>query len=281
MDLTKIFGERPANSHKGNFGSVMVVSGSKLYTGSATLAAVGAVRSGADLVTVVAPQRAADVAANSFFDLITYPLKGDYLTSKHSKDIFDLMMVRKVNSVVIGCGMGKHRLTITAINSLISKINIPMVLDADALFAISQNTKVVMGKHIILTPHIVELTMLLGEKKKIADDFESRLTGAKEAALKYKCVVLLKGNVDIITDGTNTITNNSGCAYMTKGGFGDILAGVCGALLARGVGIFEAAHVGAFINGKAGEYAADHFGEGLAASDALGFIPRVIHTSGK
>ncbi len=278
MDLSKIYSPRSVNVHKGNFGSVLVIGGSKLYSGSATLAAVAAVRSGADLVTVAAPARAADVASHTLCDLITYPLKGDYLTSRHIRDILDLMLIRKVNSVVLGPGMGRHRLTVAAINKLISKITIPMVLDADALFAISQNPKVVAGKQLVLTPHMGELAILLGRGKSVGQEFESRLTAAKEAALKYKAVVLLKGNVDIITDGESTITNNTGTAYMTKGGFGDVLTGITAALLARGVGLFEAAHVAAYINGKSGEMAAQHYGEGLAASDIFGFIPRVIHT---
>lgn len=279
MDLSKIYSARPAGAHKGNFGSVLVIGGSKLYSGSATLAAVAAVRSGADLVTVAAPVRAADVASHTLVDLITYPLRGDYLTSKHVADILDLMLIRKINSVVIGPGMGRHRLTVAAINKLITKINIPMVLDADALFAIAQAPKVVTSKHLILTPHSGELAILLKEERKTGEDFEDRLSKAKEAALKYSSVVLLKGHIDIITDGTNTITNNSGTAYMTKGGFGDVLTGVIATLLARGVGIFEAAHAGAYINGRAGEMAAAHYGEGLAASDIFGFIPRVIHAS--
>lgn len=278
MDLTKIYSQRPLNAHKGNFGSVLVIGGSKLYSGSATLSGMAAVRSGADLVTVAAPARAADVAAHTFADLITYPLRGDYLKSSHVADILDLMLVRKINSVVIGPGMGRHRLTVAAIHKLIAKINVPMVLDADALFAISLKPKVCEGHHLILTPHAGELAILM-KLHKLSDNFDVRMQTAKDAAKRYNAVVLLKGHVDIITDGVNSITNNTGTAYMTKGGFGDVLTGVVAALLARGVGLFEAAHIAAYINGKAGELATAHWGEGLAASDIFGFIPRVIHES--
>lgn len=278
MDLTKIYSQRPANVHKGNFGSVLVIAGSKLYSGSATLAGIAAVRSGADLVTVAAPARAADVAAHTFTDLITYPLKGDYVKSSHVADILDLLLVRKINAVVIGPGMGRHRLTVAAIHKLIAKINLPMVLDADALYAISQNPKVTANRHLILTPHAGELAILM-KLHKLSDNFDVRLQTAKDAAKKYNAVVLLKGHVDIITDGNNSITNNTGSPYMTKGGFGDVLTGVVAALLARGVGLFEAAHIAAYINGKAGGMATQHWGEGLAASDIFGFIPRVIHAA--
>jgi len=226
----------------------------------------------------VAPARAADVASHTFADLITYPLKGDYLKSSHVADILDLILVRKINAVVIGPGMGRHRLTVAAILKLITKINLPMVLDADALFAISTKPKVCQNRHLVLTPHAGELAILM-RLHKLSDNFEVRMQTAKDAAKKYGSVVLLKGHVDVITDGEKSITNNTGSAYMTKGGFGDVLTGVVAALLARGVGLFEAAHVGAYINGKAGELATQHWGEGLAASDIFSFIPRVIHAS--
>ena len=278
MDLSKIYPQRPEWVHKGNYGSVLVVCGSKLYSGSVTLASVAALRAGCDLVTVCAPQRAADVASHTLVDLMTLPLRGDHLMARHVADILDVAHVRRINAVVLGCGLGRHHSTILAIHKLISKFTVPQVLDADALFAIAQNPAVVFGKQVVLTPHVGELAILLSQSK-ISDDFDVRLVAAKQAASKYHAVVLLKGHVDIITDGATTITNNSGSPYMTKGGFGDTLAGVCGALLARGVGMFEAAHAAAYINGRAGEAAAGVKGEGVAASDIFEYIPRVISSS--
>lgn len=275
MDLSNVYGPRPQWAHKGNFGNVLVVSGSKLYSGSATLAGVSALRAGADLVTVAAPVRAADVASHTLPDLITYPLKGDYVARRHLADILDLVHVRSVNSVVIGCGMGRHNSTISVIRKLIAKLTIPMVIDADGLYAISDNPEIVYGKHVILTPHAGELAILL-RGKKVSVNFDERLAGAKEAAQKYRAVVLLKGHVDIITDGVNTITNNTGTPYMTKGGFGDTLSGIVAALLARGVGLFEAAHVGTYINGRAGEELVGR-GDSVVASDIFNTIGNVIN----
>ena len=278
MDLSKIYPPRPDWVHKGNFGSVLVVCGSKFYSGSATLAAVSAVRSGADLVTVVAPQRAADVASHTLPDLITYPLRGDYLTSSHVNEIIDVAHVRKINAVVLGCGLGRAAITLTAIRKLITKFIVPMVLDADALLALAQKPEVGEGKHLILTPHAGELsTLLKGERVDV--EFEMRMAQAKKAAIQYKSVILLKGHIDIITDGEMAVTNNTGSVQMTKGGFGDTLAGIVGALLGRGVGLFEAAHIGAYINGVAGQMAAYNFGEGVAASDIFEFIPKVINSN--
>lgn len=275
MDLSKIYSPRENWVHKGDFGSVLVVSGSKLYSGSATFAGVSALRAGADLVAVCAPIYAASVAAHKTPDLMVYPLNGEHLTAKHINSILDVAHVRHINSLVLGCGLGRHAATVSAIYKLISKLTVPMVLDADALFAIAQNPAIVVRKQVILTPHAGELAILLGQKTPV-EDFDEKIIAAKQAALKFGAVVILKGFVDIITDGTNLITNNSGSTFMTKGGFGDTLSGICGALLARGTGMMEAAYASAFINGEAGELAAKKYGEGVMASDIFEMIPKVI-----
>lgn len=278
MDLTKIYSPRAQWSHKGNYGSLLVVAGSKFYSGSATLASVAAVRAGCDLVTLASPVRAADVAAHTLCDLITYPLRGDFLRSKHVNEILDLAGLRKVNSGVIGCGLGRNKLTLAAARKIIRKLTIPMVLDADALLAISEDPKVVLGKQLILTPHAGELAILLGIER-VGVDFEQRVVLAKQAAIKYQSVVLLKGHIDIITDGQSVISNNTGTPFMTKGGTGDTLAGICGALLARGLGLIESAHIAAYINGKVGEEASYKMGESFVASDMFEHIPGVINSS--
>jgi len=277
MDLSRIYPKRQVNVHKGQFGTVLVICGSKLYSGSAALAAVGAVRAGADLAVVTAPERAANIAANTLPDLITYPLRGSQLTPSHVSQILKIAKLRKVNSLVIGCGLGNQRSTLTAIRKLIQKIIVPSVIDADGLAAISKGEIVLNDRPAVLTPHLGELAKLLN-RASVDDNMEARLAGAKQAAFKYKAVVLLKGPVDIITNGMSTITNNTGTPFMTKGGTGDVLAGILGAILARGVDYMQAAHVAAYINGKAGEMASEKFGESLAASDMFEFIPKVINT---
>lgn len=277
MDLSKIYPPRPEWVHKGTYGNVLVVAGSKLYTGAATLAAMAALRGGADMVTVCAPERAANVAALQTPSLMTYPLKGDYLTSGHIDTVLDTAHLRRINCVVLGCGLGRHIATISAILKLIPKLTVPLVLDADALRAIAQTPSVLYGKHAVLTPHLGELAILLNQQA-IGPDFDDRVDAAKKAALKYRAVVLVKGFADVITDGRSLITNNTGTPFMTKGGFGDTLSGICGALLARGTGLWEAGHAAAYINGAAGELAAQKRGESLIASDIFDYIPKVINS---
>lgn len=277
MDLSKIYPKRPEWVHKGAYGNVLVVAGSKLYSGAATLAAMAALRAGADMVTVCAPERAANVASLQTPSLMTYPLKGDHLSAGHIDTVLDTAHLRRINCVVLGCGLGRHFATIAAILKLIPKLTIPMVLDADALRAISQNPNVLYGKQAVLTPHLGELAILLNQRA-IGPDFDDRVEAAKKAALKFRAVVVVKGFADIITDGRSLITNNSGSPFMTKGGFGDTLAGICAALLARGTGLWEAGHAAAYINGKAGELASDKKGEGVIASDIFDYIPKVVNT---
>src|SRR5579872_5422736 len=275
MDLSKIYPQRPEWVHKGNFGNVLIVAGSRLYSGAATLPAIAALRAGCDMVTVCAPKRAADASAYALPDLMSFPLSGNQLSSRNINDILDTAHLRRVNAAVVGCGLDRKVTTFNALHKLIAKLTVPMVLDGDALRAIAQKPSSAWGKQVVLTPHAGELAILLNQKE-VSVDFDARLVAAKQAAIKYHAVVLLKGFVDIITDGASTITNNSGVPFMTKGGFGDTLSGILGALLARGIGLFEAAHVAAYINGRAGEMAASEYGEGVMASDIYDFIPRVI-----
>ena len=241
------------------------------------MAAVGAIRAGADLAVVTAVERAANVAANLLPDLITYPLGGSHLTLGHVKEILNIAKLRRINSLVIGCGLGNDKSTQAAIKNLIQKIIVPSVIDADALAAISKGEIRLNDRPAVLTPHLGELARLLN-RTSIDDNLDARLAGAKQAAYKYKAVVLLKGPVDVITNGISTITNNTGTPFMTKGGTGDILVGILGAILARGADYMQAAQVAAYINGKAGEMASAQFGESLAASDLFNFIPKVINS---
>src|SRR3989344_626946 len=183
MDLSRIYPKRQTNVHKGHFGTVLVVCGSKLYSGSAALAAVGAVRAGADLAVVCAIERAANVAANTLPALITYPLRGSQLTSSHVSQILKIAKLRKVNSLVIGCGLGNQRSTYAAVRKLIAKITVPSVIDADGLAAISKGEIVLNDRPAVLTPHLGELAKLLN-RASVDDNMEARLAGAKQAAFK-------------------------------------------------------------------------------------------------
>lgn len=268
--LSKVFSRRPKNSKKGDFGKLLVVGGSKIYHGSPTFNALAAYRSGVDLVTIIAPERAANIIASFSPDLITYPLKGDYIKNDHVNTI--LHFANKSDAIVIGGGMGRERETLDAIIEILSKISIPCVVDADAIYAVSENKEIIKN-NFILTPHRIEFKAISGI---LLDNIKKGKEIVRDVARRLKSTILLKGEIDIISDGIRVAINTTGNSYMTKGGTGDTLAGICGSLLAQGKDTFTAACCAAYINGKAGDIVAKCKIEGLLASDIIEAIPEVL-----
>jgi len=272
MNLKTIYPKRNKWAHKGDFGNVLIVAGSKMYSGSPIFNAVSALRCGADLITVVGHRRAMDVVANFLPDMITYPLE-DGLLENNAGEVVGLSP--KFHSLVIGGGLERSEESHQAIRAVISKIELPMVIDAEAIRAVAGHEKILKGKKIVLTPNVPEFEFLTGEK--IEDSVESRKNKTQKWAKKLGVVIVLKGGVDVISDGEKIILNRTGNPFMSKGGFGDTLAGVCGALLARGVEPLEAARWACFINGAAGDLAGKKFGESLIASDIFDYFSEVIN----
>jgi len=270
--LGKIYKKRGKEVHKYDFGSLLVIGGSRVYSGSPAFNALAALRSGVDLVEVCSPERAANIIASFSPDLITHPLKGDYFSEKHLKYIFEV--AKNKTACVIGGGLGRKKETFKAVREFLKKTNLPCVIDADAIYAIAEK-KSCLKENFVLTPHSYEFYILSGEK--VAKNMEERKKQVKRIARNCGCIILLKGHIDIISDGKEIYLNKTGSPYMTKGGTGDTLAGICGALLARNAKPIEAAYFGAYINGKAGELAAKKYKESLLASDLIEEIPKVIN----
>lgn len=271
--LTQVYKKRKKDVHKGHFGHLLVVGGSKLYTGAPGLVARAALRSGVDLVTVVAPRRAADAIAESLPDFITWPLSGDYMHSSHLKDIRELFKEKK--AFVIGNGMwgymfgSSSRKTVSrVIHGILREVKIPGVLDAEAIYALKTMPKRISLSRHVLTPHGYEFCRLVGVKAEHRNTAE-RVRTVREAARKLGCVILLKGSPDVISDGEEVALNETGNVYMTKAGTGDVLAGVVGSLLAQGVNSFLAAQAGAYIVGRAGDRVAKMKKQGLLASEVV------------
>ena len=294
MNLRGIYPKRPLWTHKGKHGYVLILAGSKRYSGSPIFNAISALRAGADLTCCVGPERAMNIAATFLPDMICHPLSGDILRPKYVPFILDL--ARKpgatsvgtgpalhllasrddagFDSIIIGCGLGRAPETVKAIQEIIAGTDIPMVIDADGIRAIAQKRDIIKGKTVVLTPHIVEFEILSGEK--VRANIEDRKDKVKKWAKILDCTILLKGHIDVISDGKEVALNKTGCPFMTVGGLGDTLSGILGAILARKIKPFEAAKAASFINGKAGEQASKKYGEGLMASDIFEFIPQVI-----
>lgn len=270
--LRKIYKKRDPWVHKYCFGHLLVIGGSKHYSGSPAFNALAALRSGVDLVTIAAPERAANIVASFAPDLIAYPLKGDYLTRKHLTELCKL--TNNKTAVVIGGGLGRERKTFEVILDYLNEVKIPVVIDADAIHAVALNRETIAGKNCVITPHAHEFYVL--SQTNVSTDLNGRISLVKEFAEKLRTTILLKGNVDVISNGIETVVNKTGCPFMTKGGMGDSLAGICGALLARGVNCLEAACAAAYINGRAGEIASKKFGESVTTTDLINSISEAI-----
>jgi len=270
--LKQIYTKRDPWSRKYDYGHMLVIGGSKNYSGSPTFNAFAAIKAGVDQVTIISPERAANTIGTFAPDLITYPLRGDYLAMRHLDDL--MKFTQKKDSVVIGGGLTREKETSTIIVEYLDRVKVPTVVDADAIHAIVNQKQVIENKDFIITPHTHEFNILSG--KKLSTNLHERIIATKELAMSLGVVIVLKGHIDVISDGNEVFTNESGSPYMTKGGMGESLAGICGALLARKVNPILTASAATFINGLAGQIAAKKFGESVTTSDLIDSISQAI-----
>ncbi|MDI6882897.1 MAG: NAD(P)H-hydrate dehydratase [Patescibacteria group bacterium] len=278
--LKKVYPPRPLESHKYDFGLLLVIGGGQFYSGSPALTAMAAFRSGVDMVQILAPKRAADIIAGFSPNLASFPLKGNWLDEE---DLATLISITRAAqevagdkmAVVIGGGMGRSEETKETILNYLKAVKVKAVIDADGIHALAEDPEVVRGRNFLLTPHLFEFFKLTGRELKDIS-FEDKAKVVKEEAARLGTVLLLKGRKDIISDGKDIAVNETGSPFMSVGGTGDTLAGICGSFLAQGVSPFLAAQAAAFLNGKAGEIASKKLGPGLLATDLIEAIPKVI-----
>lgn len=263
--------KRRQTGHKGESGKVLVIGGGP-YSGAPALCALAALRTGADLVTVAVPETVAGTVAAYSPNLIVRKLSSSVLCLK------DLPLLQSLadshNVVVLGMGLGKTAGTLETVRKILPFCK-KAVLDADGLSAVSGSPiKNLVGNcKLIVTPHAGEFSNLLGEK--LPEDPKTREKTVRKFSEENGVVTLLKGKLDIISDGKQTVFNRTGNAGMTVGGTGDVLAGITGALFARNPA-FLAASCAAYINGSAGDLAFEDAGNGLLATDVLRKIPEII-----
>ena len=168
--------------------------------------------------------------------------------------------MKNKSAAVIGGGIERRKETISTIINFLRKTDIPCVIDADAIYAVAENKKVVSNKNAVITPHAYEFYILTGIKTEKMN-LKEKEDIVRKTAWKLKTVILLKGNIDIISNGMKTAINMTGSHYMTVGGTGDVLAGIVGS---------------AYINGRAGEICAREKKQGMTASDLVEVIPKII-----
>ena len=272
---------RDSSSHKGNNGRLLVIGGSKDYSGAPAIAGMAAIGAGADLVYVASPQNAAEAIKSTSPDLIVKSLEGDKLSLKHSDEI--LSLVDNVDSVLIGPGAGIDEDTSKLFNILVTKIKKPIVLDADALKQVELSL-IKNREDIILTPHIFEFKSFFKVENDLKLDIDSydfskvdeNITEFQKIIRQIKGTVVVKGKYDLILSGNKFKINKSGNAGMTVGATGDALAGISASLLSQGLSSFDSASLATFINGLAGDEAYNIKGNGFSATDLVSYIGSVI-----
>jgi ADP-dependent NAD(P)H-hydrate dehydratase / NAD(P)H-hydrate epimerase len=273
-DVWAVHPSRDAEAHKGMHGSLLVVGGSETYSGAPALTAMGAYAAGVDLVYVAVPETAAEAVMGFSPSLITVKLEGDHLTEENLGQVEPFL--GKVGAVAVGPGLGQSRDTVEAYAMLHSMIQLkghPMVVDADALKAYPAERPEVRTPT-VFTPHSREFNILTGSDA--AGGFKEKGAVVQREAEKLGAVILLKGRVDVVSDGHRTRYNWTGNPGMTVGGTGDVLTGLTGAYLAMGASAFDAACAAAFINGAAGDRVAAEKGYHLLPEDLVAEIPYVI-----
>lgn len=273
---------RPSDSHKGSFGRCLIVAGSEGKSGAAALAGLGALRAGAGTVTIASRPRALPQILATAPEMMAHRLpSGGSAAGSEPLSLADadalLEAAHDADAVGIGPGIPRGEETGELIGRLLRELEVPMVLDADALNALAGKLELLDGakKTAILTPHPKEMARLLGVSA--ADVQASRFTLAQRLATRHRCVVVLKGAHTLVAmpDGALAVcpTGNPG---MATGGSGDVLTGILVALLGQGLPVEAAAQVGVYVHGLAGDVMAKEKGQrGLIASDLCEGLSRV------
>lgn len=259
--------------HKGNFGKLLLLCGSRGYTGAAFFAAMGALRSGAGLVFLGVPESIYGIEAVKLNEPVIFPLPdaGGRLSADAVPEI--LARLPRMDAVLVGPGLGQSEGTLAVVRAVLENAQCPVVVDADGINVLSAHRDLLRGRKspTILTPHDGEFARLGGV---IGED---RMAAAAALAEELGCVVLLKGHETCITDGTDGYLNPTGNPGMAVGGSGDVLAGVITALLGAGLPPLEAAACGAWLHGAAGDRCAAELGQyGMLPTDMLSALPRLM-----
>ena len=284
LDIAAVSGTmdgRSRDAHKGDFGHLLVIGGSLGKTGAAVMAARGALRSGAGLVTVAAPMGLVPVIQQQVVEAMCLPAAESIdgtLGMGAEGEI--LRAAARMSACAIGPGLTTHDETVRVVRALVKDLAVPMVIDADGLNALAGDLDVLRkaGVPRVLTPHPGEMARLLGTT---SDEVQrDRLGTAQRFARAHGAVVVLKGAGTVVAAPSGeAFINTTGNPGMATGGTGDVLTGLIGSLLAQGHGPTQAACLGVYLHGLAGDIAAKERGEaGLIAGDVIEKIPEAIQT---
>lgn len=270
---------RDRESHKGDYGRVNILAGSVGYTGAPCLAAAGALRTGAGLVSVGVPGAVYPIVAAKLLCAMPYPLgQGPRLTSDVLEEAVE--RCRDKDAVAVGPGLGNDPFTFELVRRLTRRLTCPLVLDADGINALAGHIDVLDSRRrwlTVLTPHLGEFARLLGREVGL-----DRAAEAQDFATAHGCYLVLKGHASLVACPDGSIyVNQTGNPGMATGGSGDVLTGMCAGLLAQGLEPREAITAAVYLHGLAGDLAARALGEyAMTAEDLLNYLPQALRAAG-
>ena len=270
--LRELLPRRERDTHKGDCGRLLLLCGSRGYTGAAALAAMGALRSGAGLVYLAVPESIYAIEAVKLTEPVVLPMQDEdgKISAEAIPNIAGLLP--KMDAVLFGCGSGLGMGPEEVLKFLLKNAECPLVLDADGITLAARHKDILRGRVMptILTPHD-------GEFSRLEPAQAPRMEQTMGLARELGCILLRKGHRTLITDGGVCWENRTGNPGMATGGSGDVLAGIIVSLLGQGVRPLEAAAAGAWLHGRAGDLAAGLLGEyGMLPSDLVDELPRLL-----
>lgn len=271
--VLRLLPDRDPWGHKGSFGRIFLLCGSRGFTGAAYLAAMGALRSGAGLTFLGVPESIYAIEAVKLNEPVVFPLPDD-------GGRLSLMAVSEIekrlpqmDAVLVGCGLGQSAGVLAVVKAVLENARCPVVVDADGINVLARHKDILRGRTAptILTPHDGEFLRFGGT---IGED---RMESAARFAKEWNSILLLKGHETCITDGQTGYRNKTGNPGMAVGGSGDILAGILVSLMGQGIAPLEAAACGAWLHGAAGDLCAAELGQyGMLPTDMLNALPRLM-----
>ncbi len=273
--MSRLIPMRLSSANKGSCGRVSIIAGSKGMTGAAALSALGALRSGAGLVTALTPSSEQPILAVKLTEAMTVPLPHENGVISAAAADTVLESIQNADAAVFGPGLGKGRGILPLLERIITEFTKTLIIDADGINALSANIDILNRKKcsVILTPHPGEMSRLNGLS--ISEIQSARIKTAVDFADRFDVTVALKGEGTVVAArGGKTAVNPSGNCGMATGGTGDVLSGVVAALAAQGCTPYDSAVLGVYLHGLAGDIAAAEKGVyGLIASDLCGALP--------
>ena len=270
--VKKFIPSRKSNSRKGDNGKVLVVGGSYMYHGAPVLSSLAALRSGSDLVYTAVPKINVQSTRSISPDLIVIPMADSKLTRGTVNKLLG-QAPQDLDSATIGMGLAIQ--DVEALKLLVkSLLNRDVRLSLDASSLVKEVLPLIANKNVVVTPHTGEFKRLFGEIP--PENKVKRIQSVEKYAKNNSITILLKGEIDIISNRVKTFTNVKNTPAMTVGGTGDVLSGITAGFLARNRNSLEAASSAAFVNGLSGKITQKHFGLHITATDLIENLPNVL-----